>query len=335
MIVELANDERVQIPLSDFEMQAKIFGDATVVEALNMDRKILPGSGIMPGLDDVVRALQDGDVFGDGDLKGDGQWVFYAESGEMVIVRSGNVGNNPRLAQMITVSVVEPETGTITLQYHLSPQLPDDRRLGTHTTRLQKVVRQTDGKLFDLVVGQEIEVNELPKEVMPPIELAESDLGNYLIQMSRYVLNLIRGNRMININQIDHDSWVPNVSDKERAEFLSFAMEIPYLVMDGAVDKLTIDEFRNRMMASFCINPKLFLNLSNYFHFSAIFPYFSKHELRYRFYEDVDDVPEDTDEFKKFMVNMMDPDYDERFSVLGNLASVFKIGIGEWSREEI
>jgi len=111
-------------------------------------------------------------------------------------------------------------------------------------------------------------------------------------------------------------------------------MEVPFLIMEGKIDESTLDEFRNRMMGCFCINPKLFLNLTNHFHFSAIFPYFSKHEIEYKFYEDVDDVPEDAGGFKEFVVMMMGPDYDESLSVLANLASVFKIGIGNWTKSD-
>lgn len=242
-----------------------------------------------------------------------------------------NTTHNPAASDIVTVEFPRnrEEEGTVR-RLRMCHPFPGDKRWNPETTVFGRIGLLVDGTMVDVHTGEVINLDNLPRETVAFDENAKHGPGFELTKYCRNFWNILRGNRKININAIDPYSWVPQVTENERDSWLRYASNVPYEVMRGEIDNDTLQEFTFRMMGCFCINPKLFLNFTNYFHFSAIFPYFSKHEREYKFYEDVDDIPADVDGFTAFMVKMMGPDYDERLSVLGNLTSIFKIGIGEW-----
>ncbi len=250
---------------------------------------------------------------------------------EEVMIVMGNTTSNPRMREMVMVEFDRGD-GTPRRLRASHPHEEGDRRWNENTTIFGRFALNHLGQIVDVHTHEVIERDNLPREQFIVNEESQKDPNFLLIQSSRYIWNLVKGNKIVNPNPIDRASWVPDVKDKEWNLYTNFAMEVPFLVMDGEINESTLDEFRNRMMACFCINPKLFLNLTNHFHFSAIFPYFEKHEQIYTFFEDVENIPSSPEEFDSFLREVMGDDCENSLSPLGNVAHMFGIGIGGWDR---
>ncbi len=312
-VEQLAKSREVSLKLGELipvtsteaiEKRAKSYRDHVMGEAQNLDWKVLPGTQLPTETD--LRAL------------------FHPEEVKVVI---GNTTSNPHATQMLTVEFDRGD-GTARKLRVSYPFKKGDRRWSEDTTVFGRFALNHLCQVIDVHTQQVMEISSLPRERFDVENVTNRDPNFLLIQSSRYVWNLIKGNGVVNPNQIVEDSWMPDVTDLERDAFLNFAMEVPYLVMDGKIDPSTLDEYRNRMMGCFCINPKLFLNLSNCFHFSATFPYFEKHEQLHRYYEDVDNIPATPEEFDGFLREIMGDDYSIELSPLGNVARMFGIGRG-------
>lgn len=314
MILSLGEDKRMHSQSHNrWERIASEFVDFTRTEAINSDFKDLHGS--RPSSEELRE--------------------FLAEHGYgddvMVVEGCPSRPDDPRLEQMMSVSIYD-NAGTIT-QIHVSPELPRDRRYSNKPdtmNRMQQYILCADGSIQDAVTGLEVNKRELRDE-MPSMNFKDDEIGDRLIYMSRYVLNLVRGLHFINKQGVV-DEWMPNVDTHEREDFLVFASSIPYFIKSGKIDASEIKEFRQRMMASYLINPKLFKNLAVAFDMQSVFPFFDDIVRAFKMHEDLT-MPKSENELIDLIKSTMGKKFDGNMSYLANVAKMFGIGQFWWADE--
>lgn len=317
LILELGNDERLSAESTNpWEKIARDFLEFTRVEAgINSDLKAVENK--MPDRDEVELFISQIDL-----------------SDKVEIVQGcPSRPEDKRLAEMITVSLYSG--GEIVSQIHMSPVLEKDRRYSTKpgaTNKFQQVALDPDGRLRDVVTGNEVDINNF-SEKLPNLDLEDMAVGDLMIYMSRYILNIVRGLHFINKWGID-DEWMPYVSNYERSAFLAVAHAIPDFIKQGKVSESEKEEFRQRMMASFLINPKLFTNLVIAFDMYAVFPFFDEiaEKSGNRMSHDLS-MPKSREELVGLVHETMGEKYDQNMSVLGNVAKMFGIGRFRWEDE--
>jgi hypothetical protein len=245
-----------------------IFREALIhikTEYRNSDLKIVEGS---------VGCLQD----------------HYLYEDEVVQGKRGNSTVNPHMHHMVTFE--RPRSNGTTRHIRVSPlDAPGDRRSGPNVTRLQQVVRTAKGKLVDRITGLEIsptDVRDITEQL--PLSFFERnqervDEGSFMTQFGRFVLNNIRFFGYINGSQAEHyqkgySGWIaPNEFYVGGDSGKYITRDIRVLV-EGSLNSVgfvkeidaTMSEFRSRMIASFLISPRLFMDISRAYRCHVVFP---------------------------------------------------------------
>lgn len=317
IILELGNDGRIHAESANpWEQIAHEFIVLTRTEAdVNSDLKAATGE--MPSRDEVA------------------DFVTQLDVGGRVEVVQGcpSRPEDTRLGQMITVSVYD-EDGVIS-QIHMSPILDGDRRYNTRigaTNRMQQFALDPDRQLRDVVTNLEVDTRTL-REELPSLNAENMAMGDLLIYLSRYVLNIVRGLHYINKWGIE-DEWMPNIPVHEQRTFLAVASSLPDFVKRGVIENCILEEFRQRMMASYLINPKLFINLVVVFDMNAAFPFFDEIVRQNKISEDLR-MPETSGELIQLVIATMGSRFNEGMSVLGNVAKMFGVGRFRWEDEDL
>ncbi|MBP9702655.1 hypothetical protein KBD69_03120 [Candidatus Woesebacteria bacterium] len=316
MILQLGDDPRI-LESSDnrWERVAASFVDFTRHEALNSDLKSIHCKP--PTKDEVEHFLRDLDL-DDLDLE--------------VVQGCPSRPEDERLSKVITITA--RNGADIATKIHISPELAKDRRYTTEpgrTNRLQQIALTPDDKHVDTTSGLLVTNKHLLREEMPNYDLVGDEPGELMVYMSRYILNLVRGIHFVNIHPAG--DWMPDVGVAEMHQFLSLAQCIPDYIKRVVVDEQDIREFRQRMMASFLINPKLFTNLVIAFDMHAVFPFFNEIVAKYKVFENLDS-PLDISELNVLIHSTMGDKYDMSMSALGNVAKMLGIGRFDWEVEE-
>lgn len=314
MILSLGVDKRVYSHSQNrWERVASEFVDFTRAEAMNNDFKDLLGT--RPTSEELRAFL-----------------AVHGYSDDVKVVEGcPSRPDDPRLEQMMSVSVFD-NSGTI-IQIHVSPELPGDRRYSNKpdtTNRMQQYILCADGIIRDAVTGLEVNKNELRDE-MPSLKFKDDEIADRFIYMSRYILNLVRGLHFINKQGVV-DEWMPDVGTRELNDFVAFASSIPYFIRTGKIGNGEIREFRQRMMASYLINPKLFKNLAVAFDMHSVFPFFEDIVKAYKMHEDLT-MPKSENELIDHIESTMGNKFDANMSYLANVAKMFGIGQFSWADE--
>lgn len=266
----------------------------------------------------------------------------YHHEGEIIEGQSGNTTVNPHMNEMVTFAT--QRSNRTTKNIRVSPlDAPGDRRSGPNVTRLQQVVRTAKGKLVDRVTGMEIspmDVRDITEQL--PLSFFEwnqegVDEGSFMTQFGRFVLNNIRFYGYINGSQAEHyqkgcSGWIaPNefyvrgTSQKYITRDIRTLVEC-YLNSVGFVKEIdaTMSEFRSRMIASFLISPRLFMDISRAYRCHVIFPNlatlrsasFYKDPQYFKFVDVVELETVVKDE-------VLGKDYDREAGLLSNIGRMF------------
>lgn len=316
MILQLGDDPRIlESSENRWESVAARFVEFTKAEALNSDLKSIHGE--LPSKVDVEHFLDE----------------LGLENFDIEVVQGcSSRPEDRRLSKMITITA--RNGADIATKIHISPELQDDRRYSTvpgRTNRLQQIALSPDDKHVDTTSGQLIVNKPSIREEMPSYDLVGDKPGDLMIYASRYILNLVRGIHFVNIHPAG--DWMPDVRVSELHSFLAFAHCIPDYIKRGVVDEQDTREFRQRMMASFLINPKLFTNLVIAFDMHSVFPFFDDIVAKYKVFENFDS-PLTMSELNGLIHSTMGDKYDMSMSALGNVAKMFGIGRFDWEVEE-